>query len=231
MEPWKIATTALGACLAASLLVSAWLGSELTTTRAALRDANARADAAEASAQGGPDTRRGPRGLQALGEAGRFRAAVDRSGPSDDGGAPLRALDADATLPPEILERARAQIRSEWRDRAELRREQAREAFEQFVEDENLAPELVDRAYDLWEGHRARLDALRDSAMSPDSDRRQVREEFRAAREELQSGLIEIFGEEGADRLRQALPAPPMGPGTMGPGAMGPRFGGPPGGR
>jgi hypothetical protein len=222
MDPWKIATFGLGAAWIATVLAAAWLGSELSQTRAALADAQAQA-AVEATP--GVERPRRPSALLPLGPAGRFREADDAA----DAAGPI-TVDPAQPLPPEILERAREQIRNEWRDRRELRMEQAREAFDRFVEEEELAPELADRAYELFDNHRARLEALRESAMTPGADRRQVREEFQAAREELQAGLVEIFGEEGAARLREELPRAPIGAGPIGPGGFGGGFGGGPGG-
>jgi len=216
MDPWKIGTFALGAGWALTAIATAWIASDLASVRAELRETRDQLDKAELQATA--QRARPPRpGVQrALGDAGRFRdrAARDQA-PADD--------DAEAPLPPQILDRARQQIREEWRDRAERRVELAREAFEQFVDDEGLSPELVDQALDLWDAHRGKLDDLRQRAVSGDVDRGALRDDFRAAREELQSGLVEIFGEDGAERLRATMPNPGMaGPGPFGPGLRGP---------
>jgi hypothetical protein len=125
-------------------------------------------------------------------------------------------LSDNGPLPKKVMERAREQLRGEWEQRREQRVEAIRDALDQFIEERDLAPELADRAQDLWDAHREKLSGLRDLARDENADRAALREQFQAARGELQTGLVEIFGEEGAEELRERLPMGPFGGGFGG---------------
>lgn len=215
-NPWKIAVAVLAGGWILTVVLTAWLGNELASTRAELGQALARAEQIER-----PVGDRRPGGLRPF--APKRTVERQRSEPTEA----VDDLADDEPLPPEILERAREQMRSNWRDRHELRAEQAREALVAYVEDNDLDPALVDEALDLWDDQRERLGQVRDQALSGEVDRLELRERFRTIREEGRAAMVDLFGEDGADELLRAMPNPPMGgrPGLRG-GPIGSPIGG-----
>lgn len=139
-----------------------------------------------------------------------------------DGSVPGWVTDESAELPEAVMHRAREQMRQERMGIREERRGEMRDAIDSFAEDEGLSTEDADRLHGAFDAFEDQMADVRAKMESGDFERGDLRDSFRDAREQLRDTIIDVVGEEGADRLREQMPGPMGGGRPVG-------FGGPPG--
>lgn len=145
-----------------------------------------------------------------------------RVAPSDASGAsssPAWVTDPEAPLPDDVMERARAQLRTERLGRRMDARDRVRDELDAFLDEEDVDAATAERVHEVLDAHIARMDALRDQLRSGELDRLDARKQFRDSRIELRDTIDETLGAELAEKLRARMAGPggePRGPGVGG---------------
>jgi len=218
MDPWKIATAALGTLSAVlfTALVVVWTSASTTPEPLPpLPDSVAAADA-QAPSQPARAVEPAPAPIERpLIQDTPTRATTESAGAS----APSWVHDPSQPLPQDVLDRAREQMMEGRQARRDEMRDVIRDDIDAFLDDEGVDAATADRVHDLLDQYGEKMNALREQMRSGEVDRMEARQSFREQRQALSAALDETLGTDTAGRLRETLPGRrPRGEGPMRPG-------------